>query len=285
MPLGYNGTLGIPLLAGRALTDQDITRAEHVALINEAASKLWPAGQSPIGQRLRSGLRLFNHFNAPAPPATAASPYVTITGILANTKNAGIKNPPTPAAFIPYTMIAPPGRTLAVRTQGDPMALLNAVRQQVREIDKDQPLSRPITLQEVLGFQTVQPRFNMALFTFFGLLGLALAAFGIFSVLSYSVVRRTHEIGVRMALGAERRDVLGLMLGMGGKLVLTGLGVGILGSFVLAKLIRNAVFDVPITDPASILGVVVVLSAAAILACFLPARRAARLDPMAAFAA
>jgi putative ABC transport system permease protein len=278
---GYAATLGIPLLAGRALSEQEVARAEHFALINEAASKLWPAGQNAIGQRIRLDL-LMQHFNAPAPPATSSMPYVTVAGILANTRNAGIKDPPAPAVFIPYTMIAPTGRTLAIRTQGDPMALLNAVRQQVREIDRDQPLSRPITLQEALGFQTVQPRFNMALFTFFGMLGLALAAFGIFSVLSYAVVRRTHEIGVRMALGAERRDVHGLMLAMGGRLVLIGFAVGLAGSFVLARVVRNAVFDVPITDPLSILGVVLVLGAAAFLACVLPARRAARLDPMVA---
>ncbi|MCU1259721.1 MAG: hypothetical protein JWO80_2606, partial [Bryobacterales bacterium] len=275
---GYAQTLGIPLLAGRALTDQDIARADHVALINEATGKLWPAGESPIGRRVR--LDLLERPGVPASATTAAAPYVTVAGILANTRNAGLKNPPAPAVFIPYTMLAPPGRTLAVRTQGDPMALLNAVRQQVREIDKDQPLGRPITLQEVLGTETIQPRFNMALFTFFGMLGLALAAFGIFSVLSYSVVRRTHEIGVRMALGAERRDVLGLMLGMGGKLVFIGLAAGLLGSFLLAKVLRNEVFDVPVTDPVAIAGVVVVLSGAALLACFLPALRAARLDPM-----
>jgi putative ABC transport system permease protein len=277
---GYTQTLGIPLLSGRALTEQDIARADHVALINEAASKLWPAGQNPIGRRVR--LDFLERPGVPAPPATAAAPYVTVAGILANTRNAGLRNPPAPAVFIPYTMIAPPGRTLAVRTQGDPMALLNAVRQQVREIDKDQPLSRPITLQEVLGSETVQPRFNMALFTFFGMLGLTLAAFGIFSVLSYSVVRRTHEIGVRMALGAERRDVLTLMLSMGGKLVFIGLASGLLGSFLLTRFLRNEVFEVPVTDPVSILGVIVVLSATALLACFLPARRAARLDPMVA---
>jgi putative ABC transport system permease protein len=193
-----------------------------------------------------------------------------------------LRNPPSPAVFVPYSVIAPTGRTLAVRAHGDPMLLLNAVRQSVRAIDKDQPLTRPITLQEVLGFETVQPRFNMALFSFFGMLGLALAAVGIFSVLSYSVVRRTHEIGVRMALGAERADVLGLMLGMGGKLVLSGLAAGLAGSFGLARFLQSEVFQVPVSDPLSISGVVIVLTAVAFLACLLPARRASRLDPMVA---
>jgi len=160
------------------------------------------------------------------------------------------------------------------------MLSLKAVRQAVAEVDKDLPVNRPITLEEVLGFETVQPRFNMALFTFFGLLGLALALVGIFSVLSYAVARRTHEIGVRMALGAERGDVLGLMLRMGAKLVLWGLGVGLAGSFALARVLRSQVFQVPVTDWVAISAVVALLSGAAFLACLLPALRASRLNPM-----
>jgi putative ABC transport system permease protein len=276
----YAQTLGVPLRAGRVLNEQEVARGEHVGLINEAASKLWPPGESPIGKRMRLDF-LESPRGALVPPA-AGAPYVTVIGVLADTKNAGLRSPPAPAVFVPYTLIAPSGRMLAVRTHGNPMLLLNAVRHEVRGIDKDQPLGRPITLQEVLGFETVQPRFNMALFSFFGMLGLALAAVGIFSVLSYSVARRTHEIGVRMALGAERRNVLGLMLGMGGKLVGSGLAAGLVGSFLLARFLRSEVFQVPVTDPASISSVVILLSAAAFLACFLPARRAARLDPMVA---
>jgi putative ABC transport system permease protein len=134
----------------------------------------------------------------------------------------------------------------------------------------------------MVGQEVKQPRFNMALFTFFGGLGLALAAIGIFGVLSYSVARRTHEIGVRMALGAERSHVLGLMMAMGGKLVLTGLAVGLTGSLVLGQYLRSEVFSVPVTDPLSIAGAVVVLTAAAFVACLVPARRAARLEPMSA---
>ena len=276
----YDRTLGIPLLSGRRLSDQEVARAEPVALINEAARKLWPAGESPIGRRIRLDL-LVRPGSALVPPA-GISPFVTVAGILADTRNAGLQDPPAPAVFIPYTMVAPPGRTLVVRAQASPMLLLNAVRQQVRDLDKNLPVSRPMTLEEAVRFESIQPRFNMALLSFFGVLGLALAAVGIFSVMSYSVVRRTHEIGVRMALGAERSHVLRLTLAGGARLVLAGLAVGLAGSFVLARVLRSEVFQVPVTDPLAILGVITVLSSVAFLACLLPARRAARLDPMAA---
>jgi putative ABC transport system permease protein len=281
----YPRTLGIPLLSGRAFTGQEVAQAEPVALINLAASKLWPAGESPIGKRIRLEL-LAKPPGGMLPSqrlAQAGAPsFVTVAGILGDTKNDGLQKPPAPAVFVPYTMIAPTGRTVAVRTRGSPMLLLNAVRQQVSEVDKDQPISRPITLEEVLGYETVQPRFNMALLSFFGGLGLALAAFGIFSVLNYSVVRRTHEIGVRMALGAEQRDVLALMLGLGAKLVLAGLTAGLVGSILLSRFLRSEIFQVPVTDPVALLGVATLLTTAALLACLVPARRAARLDPVTA---
>jgi len=169
-----------------------------------------------------------------------------------------------------------------VRTQSQPMRFLNAVRERIQGIDKEQPLGRPVTLEEVLGSETVQPRFNMALFSFFGLLGLALAAIGIYSMLSYTVARRTHEIGIRMALGAAQRDVLHLMLRMAGRLVLIGLGVGLAGSLALARFLRSEVIQVPGTDPGAILGVMVLLALSAFLACFGPVWRAAQVDPMSA---
>jgi putative ABC transport system permease protein len=162
------------------------------------------------------------------------------------------------------------------------MLALNAVRERIRGIDQDQPLDRPITLQEVVGEESVQPRFNMALFSFFGFLGLALAAIGIYSMLSYTVARRTHEIGIRMALGAGAGDVLQLMLAMGGRLVVLGLGVGLAGSLLLSRFLRSEVFQVPSTDPIALAGVVLLLTVAAFAACFVPARRAAKLDPMSA---
>jgi len=158
--------------------------------------------------------------------------------------------------------------------------LLNAVREKLRAIDKDQPLNRPLTLDEILGSEIEQPRFNMAVFVGFGLLGLVLAVIGIYSMLSYNVARRTHEIGVRMALGAASGDVLSLVLISGGRLVLLGLGVGLGASVVLSKVLRSQVFEVPGTDVLAMSAVAVLLSAAALAACVVPARRAAKLDPM-----
>jgi putative ABC transport system permease protein len=276
----YTRTLGIPLHTGRGFTEQDIIRADRVALINEAAIRLWPAGANPIGTHIRLDYLERPDRSVIAP--TGGTPSVTVVGIIANTKNAGLSNPPAPAVFVPYTLLAPPARTLAVRTLGKPISLLTAVRQQVHAIDREQPVGRPITLEEILGFEIAQPRFNVALFSFFGMLGLALAAAGIYSVLSYNVARRTHEIGVRMALGARRRDVLALMLASGGRLILIGLGIGLLGSFALDRYLRSEVFQVPATDPVAITGALGLLSGAALLACYIPARRAARVDPMVA---
>jgi predicted permease len=276
----YGRTLGIPLLSGRALTAQDIAHAEHVAVINQAALRLWPAGVDPVGRRIH--LSALDRPRGMLPAPGVQSGDVLVVGVMANTRNSGLTDPTAPQAFLPYTIVAPTGRLLAVRAHGDPMRLLNAVREQVRQIDKEVPVNRPITMEEVVEFEVQQPRFNMALFTFFGGLGLALAAIGIFGVLSYNVVLRTHEIGVRMALGAERRHVLGLMMSMGGKLVLAGLAAGLAGSYVLGRYLQSEVFSVPVTDPLSIAGAVVLLAGTAVVACVFPARRAARLEPMAA---
>jgi len=275
----YNRTLGIPLLGGRSFTEQDVAHAERVALINQTTARLWPEGESPIGRRIHVGMLEKAQGNLLLSAGGPAAD-VMVVGIIGNTRNDGLRRPPAPAIFLPYTLVAPTGRTLALRARSNPMALLNAVREEVRQLDSELPLSRPITMTEVLGEETAQPRFNMALFSFFGGLGLSLAAIGIFSVLSYTVVQRTHEIGVRMALGAERSHVLTLMLAMGGKLVLTGLVVGLAASLVLARYLKSEVFSVPATDPISLVGVVLLLSVTAFLACWIPARRAARLDPM-----
>jgi putative ABC transport system permease protein len=271
---------GIALRGGRMFDPAEVRRGDRVAVINEAALKLWPAGENPIGARLRMGVleRL--------PPRTLAdttqSPEVTIVGVIGNTRNAGLRADPVPVVAMPFSVIAPLQRMIAVRTAGDPNLLLNPIRAQVREMDPEQPLGRPITLGEVLGQEIIQPRFTMALFSAFAVLGLTLAAAGIYSVLSFHVTRRTHELGVRMALGAPRRHVLGLMLSLGGRLVLSGLAVGVGASLASTRLLRSQLFGVQPADPIAYIAVAALLGFVTLVACYIPARRAAAVDPIVA---
>lgn len=273
-------TFGIPLRGGRMFDASEVRRGDRVALVNEAAMKLWPAGESPIGARLRLGV--LERLPPRVVADTSRPPEVTIIGVIANTRNAGIRADPAPVVVMPYSILAQLQRTLVLRSAGDPNLLLNPVRSQVRAMDPDQPLGRPITLNEALGEEVVQPRFTMALFSAFAALGLVLAAAGIYSVLSFHVTRRTHELGVRMALGAPRRHVLGLMLRMGGRLVLIGLAIGVAASLASTRLLRSQLFGVQPADPLSYAAVAVLLGFVALVACYIPARRAAGVDPMVA---
>jgi putative ABC transport system permease protein len=277
----YLRTLGIPLRRGRMLSAREIDGADAVAVVNEAALKLWPSGEDPLGRRLRlDELEQRNGGNVLTP--TNASPYVTIVGVMGDTRNDDLQSDPQPAVLVPYTLLAPPQRTLAIRAQGDAKALMNAVRARVREMDADQPVNGPTTVAEILGFRTAQPRFMMALFSLFAGLGLALALAGIYSVLSWAVARRTREIGVRMALGAQRSEVLGLILRAGGRMVGLGMLLGLLLSLGATRLLRSQLelFQVTMADPMSFSGVALLLGAVAAAACYIPARRATLVDPM-----
>ena len=273
-------TFGIMLRAGRMFDGAEVRRGDRVALVNETAARLWPAGEHPIGARVRLGIL------EKAPPSVlvdgSREPEVTVVGIVADTRNAGFRREPAPALMMPYSVAAPPQRMLAIRTLGPPGLLLNPVRAQVRELDPNQPLGRPITLEEVMGQEVVQPRFTMALFTVFAALGLTLAAAGIYSVLSFHVTRRTHELGVRLALGASRRSVLRLMLSMGARLVLAGLTIGVPVSLASTRLLRSQLFGIQPSDPVSYIAVTLLLGLVALVACYIPARRAASVDPMTA---
>ncbi len=277
----YLRTLGIPLRQGRMLSEQEVNAAEHVAVINEAAAKLWPKGESPLGRRVKlNELEKPGNANILTPPN--ASPYVTVVGVIGNTRNDDLRSETQPAVLIPNTLFVPPARGLAIRAQGDPLSLVNSLRAQVRALDSEQPLTAPLTVEEIVGFRTAQPRFTMVLFTLFATLGLALALAGIYSVLSYLVTLRTREIGVRMALGAQPSDILRLILWTGGRLVGVGLLIGIIASFITARLLgsRLNLFQVTNTDPVSFLGVIALLGVVAAAACFIPARRATKVNPM-----
>jgi predicted permease len=271
---------GIALRSGRMFDASEVRRGDRVAVVNEAAAKFWPAGANPLGARMRLGV-------LERPPSrtvadTSLAPEVTIVGVIADTRNAGLRSDTDPAVVMPYSIIGAAQRTLAVRGSGDPNLLLNPIRALVRDMDADQPLGRPFTLAEVLSQDVVQPRFTMALFAAFAALGLALAAAGIYSVLSFHVTRRTHELGVRRALGAPRGHVLGLLLAMGGRLVAGGLAVGIPASLAATKLLRSQLYGVQPADPLAYAAVAVVLGVVALVACYIPARRAANVDPMVA---
>jgi putative ABC transport system permease protein len=271
-------TFGIPLRAGRMFDAAEVRRGDRVAVVNEAAAKLFAPGENPIGARVKLD------FLAHPPPRTLTDAgrgaEVTIVGIVGNTRNAGIRNEPAPVVALPFSVVAPLQRMLAVRTIGDPSRLMNSVRAAVREMDPDQPLGRFFTAQEILGEEIDQPRFTMALFSAFAMLGLTLAAAGIYSVLSFHVLSRTQELGVRMALGAPRRHVLGLMLMTGGRLVLVGIVVGTGVSLVASRLLRSQLFGVEPSDPMSYVAVAILLSVVAFAACYVPARRAASVDPI-----
>jgi putative ABC transport system permease protein len=270
----YLKTWGLALRGGRMFSTGDIASAAPVALINETSAKLWPAGADPIGSTLHLGVL------ESAPNASSAD--VTVIGIIADSRNTGFRSPPAPVVLLPYTALAAPRTNLALRAAGDPLALVNPLRAAIRDLDAEQPLGRPITIGEILGQEVEQPRFTMTLFLVFAAIGLTLAGAGIYSVLSFHVARHTHELGLRMALGATRRRVVGLMLAMGGRLVVAGFAIGTVLSLLATRLLRSQLFGVEPADPWSYAAVTLALGLVTLAACWLPARRAAGVDPMVA---
>jgi putative ABC transport system permease protein len=277
----YLRTLGIALRSGRNLSAQEVAHGDPVAIINEAAAKLWPAGVDPLGRTIQIDALVGGGIGNLAPAGAAKD--VTVVGIVTDPRNArNVRSAPTPVFFVPYTLRGPATRMFIVKANVEPMSLLNTVRAEVKALDREQPLQRPVTADEIMGEQTVQPRFNMALLTGLAAIALALAAAGIYSVLSYSVTQRTREIGVRMALGAGRGDILRLILGAGSRLLGLGLACGLAASVALAKFFTSEVFTVPLLDPLALAAAAAILSAVALLACYLPARRATKVDPLVA---
>ncbi|HLY43016.1 MAG TPA: ABC transporter permease [Terracidiphilus sp.] len=275
----YLRTLGIPLKRGRDFTPAEVENGMHVALINESAARLWPAGTDPTNKTMQIDA-LGQPLKPPILVAPGIAPGVTIVGMIGDTKNDGMQDPTLPAVYVPYTLIAPPDRKLAVRTFGEPAGILNAVRQKIHDMDKGVAVSRPLTINEILGQEIEQPRFNMALFGGFAALGLALAAIGIYCVISYNVTQRMHEIGVRMALGASRSDILRWVLRAAAKLAGAGVLIGLSGSIALEKIVRFNVFGAAKFDAASLAAVLLLLTSVAMISAWLPARKAGRLDPL-----
>ncbi len=273
---GYLRAMSIPLKRGRLLEERDREGAPPVALVNETmARRFWP-GEDPIGSRLAWGL------THRAPPGRPAPTWITVVGVVGDVRHTALAQPPEAELFHPYAQLPIPAVTVAVRTAAEPERFAPALRAAAAAVDKGQPISEVTSLERRV-FDSIAPqRLSMVLLTIFAALSLALAAVGVYAVMSFSVERRRHEIGVRLALGAERRDVVRLVLGQGMTLTLIGLGIGLAGSLGLGWLMRGLLFGVAATDPLVLASALLALAAVALAATWLPARRATRVEPTAA---
>ena len=265
----YFATLRIPLVAGRALLPGDGQGGQQVAVINQAMAHRYFPDEDPVGRRFTFG------------DATDAK-WMTIVGVVGDVRHFALDQPVRAEAYLPFTQDPWPFATFALRTHGDPMALGEATRRAILEVDKEQPVSdlRPMT--DYLAQSVAQRRFVMMLIAIFAALAAALAALGIYGVIAYAVTQRTHEIGIRMALGAGKRMVLGDVLGRGMALAGIGVAIGAAAAFAATRLVASQLYGVGAADPATYVGVSLLLGGVALLASLLPARRAARVEPMVA---
>ena len=263
----YFRILHIPLTSGRYFSNSDREGAPGVAIVNQAFAHHFFPNESCVGKRLHSWV----HRND----------MLTIIGVVGDVR-ADWGRPPQPEIYVPYWQVSEPYITLFVHTSADPMHLVGAIRSQIAQIDKDQPPHDIATLDELRTKSLVPRRVNMLLLGAFAAMGLILASVGIYGVVAYSVSQHTHEIGVRMALGAERGDVLKVVVRQGIRSVLIGTGIGVAVSVGLTRFLQSMLFGVKATDPVTFVAVSLVLLVVAWLACYIPARRATKVDPMVA---
>jgi putative ABC transport system permease protein len=264
----YFRAMGVPLRKGRVFDERDREGAPPAVIVNEAFARRYLAGEEALGKRLRLGI---NNIEG------------EIVGVVGDIRASNLATEPSPEYYIPHALVPFGDASLVVRTTtDDPAALAPALRSVVGELDREQPLYDVRTMETLLARSVARERFSMTLIAVFAALAMALASVGIFSVMSFLVAQRTHEIGIRMALGAQRRDILRLVVGHGMTLTVVGLVVGLVGSFFLTRLMEGLLYQVSAKDPAVFAGIPLLLAAVALAACYLPARRATRVDPMVA---
>ena len=265
----YFRTLGVSLLRGREFTDADGPNSQLVTIISRSmAERYWP-GQDPIGKRIKEG------------QPDAKNPWLTVVGVIADVKY----NPYFPinaAVYVPYEQDADMNGAFLLRTAGDPVSFVPAVRAKIENVDPGQPIYDPKTLARLTYEQLIGLSFIATMMAVLGIIALVLASSGVYGVMAHSVTERTHEIGIRLALGAEPRQVLRWIAGRGIRLAAIGLGIGFALAFVLARLMSSLIYGVSASDPLIFLGVPAALAVVAIAACYLPARRALRVDPIVA---
>jgi predicted permease len=266
----YFRVMGIPLLAGREFDEHDAIGTTPVAIINQTFARRFFPGEDPVGKRYVYG--------GPSPE----NKWITIVGVVADMRRTGFDRPVRPETFLPQFQNPANALTIVARTSGDPASLAGALRDEVWAIDKDQSVFDIKTMRQTLSEMLSQRRFNTLLFGIFAAVALILAAVGIYGVMSYAVAERTHEIGLRMALGAQTSDVLNLIVRQGMRLAIIGLAAGLAASFALTRVMSTLLYGVSATDPLTFILIPVVLAGVALAACFVPARRAMRVDPMVA---
>jgi predicted permease len=260
--LDYFQTIGIPLIKGRLFTERDWNRPQMIINRN-LAERYWP-NQDPIGKRVNVS------------PYAPQPNWATIIGVVGNVKHFGLDATPTLDMYWHGFWT----RYLIVRTIHDPLPLAAAIQNEIHSVDKTLPVAKIKTMERRLADSVAPRRFSMSLLLLFAAMGLVLAAVGIYGVISFSVAQRTREIGVRMALGAQKSDMFKLVIGRGMTLTLTGLAIGLIGAAGLTRLMSSLLFDVSANDPMTYLAVALVLGVVSLLACYLPARRAMKVDPL-----
>ncbi len=260
---GFFKAMGIPQLRGRPFDERDGAEAPQVVVINDALARWKFPGEDPVGQRLSFG-----------------GEPMEIIGVVGDVHHFSFEAPPRPEVYVPYEQDPWPFMALFVRAESHPLGLASAVRRQVLAVDKDQPVFAVSTMDQVLLDSTQSRRFTVRLLGAFAVIAIVLAVVGIYGVMSYTVNRRLHEIGIRMALGAQRSEVLRLTVGWGLKMVLVGVAIGIAAAIVLTRFMSSLLFGISATDPGVFVGVSILLIAAAFVAAYVPARRASRTDPL-----
>jgi len=262
----YFKTMNIPLLQGRLFDESD--RKRTVTILSEKiSSRLWP-GEDPIGKRVHE---------------SDNSPSTEVVGVVGDIRGSALEKDPSSAMYLPYwqgDLSDLSEMALMVRTDVDSQSMAGVLREEIRKLDAETPIAEIKTMDRVVSESVSRRRFQMFLLSVFAGVAAVLAAIGIYGVVSYSVTERTNEIGIRLALGAARSDVFRMVLKQGMIPALTGVSVGLVGAFALARLIRNLLFGVSPSDPATLFVISMVLTIVALLACWIPARRATKVDPM-----
>ncbi len=269
--VGYFKTMGIPLIKGRDFDDRDKHGSTPVIIITEAFARQYFPNEDPIGRRIKPGISTYDNED---------STMREIIGVAGDVRNRDLTTAPLPAYYVPQTQVPFSFMVAVVKTTGEPRSLMSAVTKQVAGMDQDIPLFGVKSMEEYLSASVAAPRFSTTLLTIFAVVALVLTVVGLYGVMSYSVAQRTNEIGIRLALGAQSRDVLLMIVKQGSTLIVLGLVIGLAGAFALTRLIASLLFGVTTKDPFTFGAVAVLLAIVALLACYVPALRATRVDPL-----